>query len=175
MTENIPLYIMFTLYLALMISVGLWCVDKKGSVSGYILGGRSMGCWVTALSAQASDMSGWFLMGLPGVVYISGLCNIWVAIGLFVGTALNWIFISKRLRIYTELTSSLTLSAFLSNRFSDKSGVLRIIAAFITLMFFTIYAGSGLVATGKLFDSMFNIDYTFAVLLGAGVILAYTL
>lgn len=175
MIENLPLYIMFALYLVLMVSVGIFCVDKKGTVDGYVLGGRSMGSWVTALSAQASDMSGWLLMGLPGVVYISGLCNIWVAIGLLIGTALNWIFISRRLRIYTELTDSLTISSFFSKRFADKTGVLRLLGAFITLGFFTIYAGSGLVAAGKLFDSMFNIDYTFAVLLGAGVILLYTL
>ena len=175
MTENIPLYIMFALYFILMVSVGILCIEKKGTVDGYVLGGRSMGSWVTALSAQASDMSGWLLMGLPGVVYISGLCNIWISIGLFIGTALNWIFISKRLRIYTELTESLTISSFFSARFADKSGILRLVAAFITLGFFTIYAGSGLVAAGKLFDSMFNIDYTFAVILGAGVILLYTL
>ena len=175
MNDIFPLYIMFALYLAMMIFIGVSCIEKKGTVDGYVLGGRSMGSWVTALSAQASDMSGWLLMGLPGVVYISGLCNIWIAIGLFVGTALNWFLISKRLRIYTELTQSLTISSFFSNRFADKSGVLRLISAFITLGFFTIYAGSGLVATGKLFDSMFNIDYTLAVLLGAGVILAYTL
>ena len=158
-----------------MVSIGIICVEKKGSVDGYVLGGRSMGSWVTALSAQASDMSGWLLMGLPGVVYISGLCSIWISIGLFMGTALNWIFISKRLRIYTELTGSLTVSSFFSGRFADNSGILRLIAAFITLGFFTIYAGSGLVATGKLFDSMFNIDYSVAVLLGSGVILLYTL
>lgn len=175
MIESAPIYIMFSLYLLLMISIGIMCVEKKGSVGGYVLGGRNMGSWITALSAQASDMSGWLLMGLPGVVYISGLCNVWVAIGLFIGTFFNWILVAKRLRIYTELTSSLTLSAYMSNRFDDKTGVLRIIAAFITLMFFTIYAGSGLVAAGKLFDSMFNIDYTIAVLLGAGVILLYTL
>ena len=175
MSENFPLFVMFAFYLVVMILVGIACVEKKGSVDGYVLGGRSMGSWVTALSAQASDMSGWLLMGLPGVVYISGLCNIWIAIGLFIGTALNWILISKRLRIYTELTQSLTISSFFSNRFADKTGILRLIAAFITLGFFTIYAGSGLVAAGKLFDSMFNINYTFAVLLGAGVILAYTL
>ena len=166
---------MFALYLLMMIIIGFTSIEKKGSVGGYVLGGRSMGSWITALSAQASDMSGWLLMGLPGVVYISGLCNVWVAIGLFVGTALNWLLVSKRLRIYTELTSSLTISSYFSNRFGDKLGVLRIMAAFITLMFFTIYAGSGLVATGKLFDLMFNIDYTVAVLLGAGVILVYTL
>ena len=175
MAENIHLYVMFALYLALMVVIGFICIEKKGTVDGYVLGGRSMGSWVTALSAQASDMSGWLLMGLPGVVYISGLCSIWISIGLLIGTALNWIFISRRLRIYTELTGSLTISSFFSSRFADNSGILRLIAAFITLGFFTIYAGSGLVAAGKLFDSMFNIDYTLAVLLGAGVILLYTL
>ncbi len=175
MIENYPIYVMFALYLLMMIIIGFLSIEKKGSIGGYVLGGRSMGSWITALSAQASDMSGWLLMGLPGVVYISGLCNAWVAIGLFVGTALNWLLVSKRLRIYTELTYSLTISSYFSNRFGDKSGVLRILAAFITLLFFTIYAGSGLVAAGKLFDSMFNIDYTIAVLLGAGVILIYTL
>ena len=171
----LPLYITFALYLAVMVCIGLRSMESKGCVSHYVLGGRSLGSWVTAFSAQASDMSGWLLMGVPGVVYISGLCNIWVAVGLTVGTLLNWVFISSRLRVYTEITGSLTLSSFFSKRFHERGGMLRILAAFITLMFFTIYAGSGLVAAGKLFDSMFHIDYRAAVLAGSAVILAYTL
>ena len=133
-----------------------------------------MGVWVTALSAQASDMSGWLLMGLPGAVFLYGIGQSWIAIGLFIGTVLNWVLVAPRLRNYTEKTNSLTLSSFFENRFKDPTGLLRIISAIITLIFFTIYASSGMAGAGKLFESMFNIPYATAVIGGCFVIVLYT-
>ncbi len=171
----LPTYTTFGLYLLFMIAVGAFFYKKETNIKEYLLGGRGVGSWVTAMSAQASDMSGWLLMGLPGAVYMGGLIQGWVAIGLTLGTFLNWIFIAPRLRIYTEKTKTLTISSFIGRRFRDPTGVLRIFAAAITLIFFTIYAAAGLVSAGKLFDSMFRIDYRVAVVVGAVVILLYTL
>ncbi len=170
-----PIYVMFGLYLLLMIAIGFIFVTKVRSTDEYFLGGRGVGAWVTALSAQASDMSGWLLMGLPGAVYMAGLGESWVAIGLAVGTILNWIFIAPRLRIYTEKVNAVTLSTFFENRFREKNGLLRTISAIVILVFFTIYAGSGLVACGKLFNVMFDLKYEYAVLIGMAVVLIYTI
>jgi sodium/proline symporter len=133
-----------------------------------------MGAWVTALSAQASDMSGWLLMGLPGTIYLVGMGNVWIAIGLFIGTVFNWKLVSARLRIYTQKTNTITLPCFFEERFGDPTGLLRTVSAIIILIFFTIYASSGLVATGKLFESTFNIQYKAAVIVGGLIIIAYT-
>jgi sodium/proline symporter len=134
-----------------------------------------MGVWVTALSAQASDMSGWLLMALPGAIYLGGLGKSWIAIGLFIGTVLNWKLVSARLRIYTQTTNTITLPCFFEQRFGDPTGLLRIVSAMIVLIFFTIYASSGLVATGKLFESIFaNVEYGEAVVIGGAIIIAYT-
>ena len=133
-----------------------------------------MGSWVTALSAQASDMSGWLLMGLPGAIYLGGIGKTWIATGLFIGTILNWKLVSARLRVYTEKTNAITLPCFFETRFSDPTGLLRIMSAIIILIFFAIYASSGLVATGKLFESTFNVQYQLAVIIGGLVIIAYT-
>jgi sodium/proline symporter len=133
-----------------------------------------MGSWVTALSAQASDMSGWLLMGLPGAIYLAGTGKVWIAIGLFAGTVLNWMLVSARLRIYTQKTNAITLPCFLEARFKDPTGALRIFSAIIILIFFTIYASSGLVATGKLFESTFEVPYHIAVVIGGLIIIAYT-
>ena len=170
-----PTYIMFAVYLLVMLAVGFVFVNKIHSTGEYFLGGRKVGAWVTALSAQASDMSGWLLMGLPGVVYCAGMGETWIAIGLMVGTILNWILIAPRLRIYTEKNDSVTLSSFFAVRFREKSNLLRFFSSVVILLFFTIYAASGLVAAGKLFESMFNLDYQFSVLIGVAVILIYTL
>ena len=170
----IETYVTFALYLVFMITVGVYFFFKSKSVSDYLLGGRGVGRWVTALSAQASDMSGWLLMGLPGAVYLAGLGEAWIAIGLGIGTLLNWLIVAPRLRIYTEKTNSMTLAAFFSLRFGDQTGCLRVFSAVITLFFFTIYAASGLNATGNLFEEMFNIPYTYAVIIGAAVLLIYT-
>ena len=133
-----PTYVMFGVYLLIMIAIGCIFATKIKSTAEYFLGGRGVGAWVTALSAQASDMSGWLLMGLPGAVYMAGLGESWVAIGLAVGTILNWIFIAPRLRIYTEKVNSVTLSTFFENRFREKSGILRTLSAIVILGFFTI-------------------------------------
>ncbi|SJZ31421.1 sodium/proline symporter PutP [Selenihalanaerobacter shriftii] len=164
----------FIIYFIFLMGVGIYFYRKTVDVEDYLLGGRGMGSWVTALSAQASDMSGWLLMGLPGAVYIGGMNQAWIAIGLFIGTCLNWKFVAPRLRVYTKRTESMTLASFFEDRFKDPTGLLRVISALITLLFFTIYSSSGLVAAGKLFESMFNIDYTLAVIIGSFVIVLYT-
>jgi sodium/proline symporter len=133
-----------------------------------------MGSWVTALSAQASDMSGWLLMGLPGAIYLGGMANTWIAIGLFIGTVLNWKLVSARLRVYTQKTNAITLPCFFEARFKDPTGLLRIGSAIIILTFFAIYASSGLVATGLLFESTFGVNYYNAIIIGGLVIIAYT-
>ncbi len=162
-------------YLILMVIIGAFFCKKSDTISNYLLGGRGIGSWVTALSAQASDMSGWLLMGLPGAIYLGGMGDAWVAIGLAIGTFLNWIIVAPRLRVYTEKTEALTLSTYFANRFEDPTGMLRVVSSMIILLFFTIYAASGLVAAGKLFESMLHIPYIPSVLIGAAVVLAYTL
>jgi sodium/proline symporter len=169
-----PTVITFVAYFILLLGVGLYFYRRNESIEEYLLGGRGMGAWVTALSAQASDMSGWLLMGLPGAIYVGGLTNAWIAVGLFLGTALNWILISKRLRAYTQKTNSITLPCFFEARFGDPTGLLRVVGAIVILIFFTIYASSGLVAAGKLFESTFGISYQVAVLVGGAVIILYT-
>lgn len=171
---QIPTLITFFIYFVVLLYIGFYFYKKNDKIENYLLGGRGLGIWVTAFSAQASDMSGWLLMGLPGAIYLGGAPESWIAIGLFIGTVLNWKYVSVRLRIYTEKTDSLTLSTFFENRFRDPSGLLRTLSAIITLIFFTIYASSGLVASGKLFESMFSINYKIAVLIGAFVIVLYT-
>ena len=164
----------FSIYLVFLMSVGVFFYKKTASLEDYLIGGRAMGSWVTALSAQASDMSGWLLMGLPGAVYLGGVGQAWIAIGLFIGTVLNWQYVAARLRVYTEKTDSMTLPSFFEARFGDDTGMLRIFSAVVILLFFTIYSASGLVASGILFESLFNIDYNLAVMLGGLAIVLYT-
>lgn len=173
--NNYMTYAAFVLYFLILIFMGIHFYFKSKKLEDYLLGGRGMGSWVTALSAQASDMSGWLLMGLPGAIYLAGMSEIWIAVGLIAGTFLNWIFVSARLRLYTGETGSMTLSSFLGKRFKDPTNSLRLISSIITLLFFTVYAASGLVGAGKLFESMFNIDYTTAVVIGMAVMIFYTL
>jgi sodium/proline symporter len=160
--------------LVLLLGIGFYFYRKSVSIEDYLLGGRGMGAWVTALSAQASDMSGWLLMGLPGAIYLGGMGKTWIAIGLFAGTVLNWKLVAARLRIYTQKTDTITLPCFFEQRFGDPTGLLRVVSAIIILVFFTIYASSGLVATGKLFESTFDVPYKAAVIIGGGIIIAYT-
>ena len=129
---------------------------------------------MTAMSAQASDMSGWLLMGLPGAIYLAGMAEAWIAIGLFIGTSLNWMLVSAKLRVYTQKTNAITLPCFFEARFRDPTGLLRIVSLIIILVFFAIYASSGLVATGKLFESTFDVPYHIAVIIGGLVVVAYT-
>jgi len=170
----VPTLITFIVYFVLLLGIGFYFYRKNVSIEDYLLGGRGMGAWVTALSAQASDMSGWLLMGLPGAIYLAGAVNVWIAIGLFIGTVLNWKLVSSRLRVYTERTGTITLPCFFEQRFGDPTGLLRVVSAIIILIFFTIYASSGLVATGKLFESTFNVQYKTAVIVGGGIIVLYT-
>jgi len=171
---NLAELITFAVYFIALMGVGWYFYKRTVHIEDYLLGGRRMGRWVTVLSAQASDMSGWLLMGLPGAVFLMGVNQSWIAIGLFLGTVVNWLMVAPRLRVFTGYTESLTISSFLEERFQDPTGLLRIVSAIIILLFFTIYASSGLVGAGKLFESMFSIDYRLAVFLGGLVIILYT-
>ncbi len=164
-------------YMALVIVIGLIYAKRNQNTEQFFLGGRSLGPWVTAMSAEASDMSGWLLMGLPGVAYISGFSEaFWTALGLGIGTYLNWKIVAVRLRKYSQVANnSITLPDFLSNRFKDNKKILMNISAIIILLFFTIYVATGFVACGKLFNSIFGIDYTLMMLVSAAVIVIYTI
>jgi len=164
----------FNVYFVFLLGIGFYFYRKNVSIEDYLLGGRGMGAWVTALSAQASDMSGWLLMGLPGAIYLGGGGKVWIAIGVFMGTVLNWKLVSRRLRVYTQKTNTITLPCFFEERFGDPTGLLRVVSAIIILIFFTIYASSGLVAAGKLFESTFGVSYKAAVIVGSAIIIAYT-
>ena len=175
MTIETPILITFFGYLILMMGIGFWAYKATDSVDDYILGGRKMGPGVTALSVGASDMSGWLLLGLPGAVYLGGLGEAWIGIGLVFGAWLNWLFVAKRLRIYTQQTdNALTLPDFFEKRFEDKQGVLKLVSAITILVFFTFYASSGMVGGAILFEKVFGLDYTTALLAGSGIIVAYT-
>jgi sodium/proline symporter len=165
----------FAVYLVGMLAIGAFFFKRTHNLSDYILGSRRLGTWVTSLSAQASDMSGWLLLGLPGFAYLAGLEAVWIAVGLAFGTYLNWTFVATRLRRYTEVAgNALTLPDYFENRFRDDSRVLRVVAAVFILIFFMIYTSAGFVAGAKLFNSVFHIPYTWALLAGAAVIIAYT-
>lgn len=165
----------FMVYIAAMVLIGLFAYMRTKNLSDYILGGRSLGSFVTALSAGASDMSGWLLMGLPGAVYMSGLSEGWIAIGLIVGAYLNWLFVAGRLRVQTEHNgNALTLPDYFTHRFEDSSRVLRIFSALVILVFFTIYCASGVVAGARLFESTFGMSYETALWAGAAATIIYT-
>ena len=167
----------FVLYLLMMIAIGAMYSKKSSSTEDYFLGGRNLGGFVAALSAQASDMSGWLLMGLPGAIFIYGMNggDGWCALGLLIGTILNWLLIASRLRKYTiKANNSVTLPMFFENRFRDEKKILMLVSSIIVVIFFTVYCASALAAGGKLFQSIFGIDYKIALTLGALVILIYT-
>ncbi len=165
----------FVVYLILMLAIGVIAYQRTKNSSDYFLGGRSLGPWPAALSAGASDMSGWLLLGLPGYAYAAGFEAFWLAGGLLVGTWLNWLITAKRLRTYSITTDALTLPEFLSRRFNDKSKLIQTISAFFILLFFLFYTSSGLVAGGKLFETVFGMDYTTAVIIGTVCVVSYTL
>ncbi|WP_028953966.1 sodium/proline symporter PutP [Succinispira mobilis] len=172
---NIGILIAFLLYLFAMVAIGVWHYYKTQDLSDYILGGRQLNPWVTSMSSVASDMSGWMLMGLPGFAYVAGISAYWIAIGLALGTWLNWQFVAKRLRNYTQLANdSLTIPDFFENRFRDKSKSLRIISAIFIFIFFLVYTSSGFVAGGKLFNTVFGIPYLWSLIISAGVVVSYT-
>jgi sodium/proline symporter len=166
------------IYLLAMIVIGIWCARKSNeSPEEYFLANRGYGPWVAALSAEASDMSGWLLMGLPGVAYFTGCAEaFWTALGLFIGTWINWVLVAKRLRSYSQIAdNAITLPEFFSKRFHDEKRVLLAIAALISLLFFSIYVGAQFITFGKLFGYVFNTDMTAMVILGAALVLIYTL
>ncbi|MGI6180742.1 MAG: sodium/proline symporter [Agathobaculum sp.] len=174
-TASICILISIVVYLIGMLVVGFHYAKKNESASDFYLGGRKLGPLVTAMSAEASDMSSYLLMGLPGLAYLSGICDVgWTAIGLAIGTYLNWLFTAKRLRRYTHITGSYTLPQFFSRRFHDHKNILSAIAALIIIIFFIPYTASGFAACGKLFSSLFNIDYMTAMIISAIVIVCYT-
>lgn len=171
-----PMYITFAVYLIAVLLIGLAAYFSTRNFDDYILGGRSLNPFVTAMSAGASDMSGWLLMGLPGAIYASGLCEAWIAIGLTLGQWLNWLLVSGRLRIHTEYANNaLTLPDYFYHRFGAKGSTMKVISAIIILFFFTIYCASGVVAGARLFQSLFDgMSYGTAIWLGAGATIAYT-
>ena len=168
--------IAFILYLGVMIYVGLRNASKNNSSADFFLGGRKVGPWVTALSAEASDSSAWLLMGLPGLCYLGGVQeSIWTAVGLILGTYLSWLFVAKPLRKCSiTFGDSITIPEFLSNRFNDKTHLLSVVSVIFIVLFFTIYTASGFVACAKLFNSVFGINYHAGLAIGLVVILCYT-
>ncbi len=175
-TTNIIILAAFALYLAMMVAIGALYMRTTASSEDYFLGGRGLNGWVAALSAQASDMSGWLLMGLPGAIYSFGTGQIWIAVGLFIGTVANWIIVSGPLRKYTIVAgNALTLPEYFGNRFRDRKKILLLVSSIMIVIFFLVYTASALAAGGKLFNSVFGLDYHLALTIGAAVILAYTL
>lgn len=167
----------FVLYLGIMIYVGLKNASKNNSSADFFLGGRKVGPWVTALSAEASDSSAWLLMGLPGLCYLGGIQeSVWTAVGLIIGTYLSWLFVAKPLRKCSiAFGDSITIPEFLSNRFKDKTHLLSIVSVIFIVLFFTIYTASGFVACAKLFNSVFGLNYHAGLAIGLVVILCYTI
>lgn len=176
--QTIQILLAMVIYMAAVIVIGILFAKRANKSSeNYFLGGRSLGPWVTAMSAEASDMSGWLLMGLPGVAYWCGLADaVWTAIGLALGTYLNWLFVSKRLRRYSiRANNSITLPEFFSNRFREKNKVILTVSALFILVFFTVYAASCFVTCGKLFSTLFGLPYVAMMFVGAGFVLLYTI
>ena len=169
-------YISLAVYFLIMLGIGLYAFKtNEESASGYMLGGRKLSAPVTALSAGASDMSGWMLMGVPGAMYVSGASSLWIAFGLVVGAWINYLVVAPRLRVFTEVANdSITLPDYFENRFLDDSRVLRVIASIVIIIFFTLYTSSGVVAGGKLFESSFGLSFELGVYITAGVVVTYT-
>jgi sodium/proline symporter len=175
MSDQTAIVATIVVYMAICLVLGFAAYRRTTNLADFILGGRSLGSWVTAFSAQASDMSGWLLMGLPGLAYLAGFDAAWLVAGLVAGTYLNWKFVAAPLRVRTEqLGDSLTLPDYFERRFGDRSRLLRTLTAVFILVFFTFYASSGFVATGRLFESLFDLHYRDAMFWGSFVMLAYT-
>ena len=176
MTHDLTIINTFVLYIGIMMAIGVYYYRRTRNMSDYFLGNRKLGAWVTSLSAEASDMSGWMLMGVPGFAYLAGLNAGWIAVGIAIGTWANWHFVAARLRKYTELAdNALTLPEFLQNRYHDTTNLLRIVPAVFILIFFVIYTASGFVSAGRLFETVFGIPYEYAIFIGAGSVIFYTL
>lgn len=176
MSANMYQLLAIIIYMVAMLGIGWYAFIKTSNLTDYMLGGRSLGPAVTALSAGAADMSGWLLMGLPGAIYLNGLVEAWIAIGLTIGAYLNWLLVAPRLRVYTQVSNdSITIPSYLDNRLRDNTKLIRIVSGIIILIFFTFYVSSGMVAGGKFFDSSFGYDYHTGLLIVSGVVVAYTL
>ena len=162
-------------YLLITLGIGIWFSKKNRNTGDFYLGGRKLGPLVTAMSAEASDMSSYLLMGLPGLAYLSGICDVgWTAIGLALGTWLNWLIVAKRMRHYSQRIGAITIPEFFSKRFHDKKNILALVAGIIIIIFFIPYTASGFAACGKLFASLFGVDYLVAMVIFAAVIVLYT-
>jgi sodium/proline symporter len=176
MSKEVLQLITIGIYLAGMLFIGWYSYRRTSNLTDYMLGGRSLGPAVTALSAGAADMSGWLLMGLPGGIYVSGLADAWIAIGLTVGAYLNWLLVAPRLRSYTKVANdSITIPSFLENRFKDKTKSLRVVSGLVILIFFTLYVSAGMVSGAVFFENSFDTGYHTGLLIVGGVCVAYTL
>jgi len=172
---ELPLLISFLAYMAVMLGIGFYFYFKTDDLSDFVLGGRSLGPGVTALSAGASDMSGWLLLGLPGMMYSQGIVGSWIAVGLIIGAYLNWHYVAKPLRVYTHhLQDAITIPDYFSNRFNDNGNSLRVVTAVVILLFYTLYTSSGLVGGAQLFEATFHLDYDTALIVGSFIIVSYT-
>ena len=172
---QICILLAIAVYLLAMLGVGVWFANKNRSVDDFYLGGRKLGPFVTAMSAEASDMSSWLLMGLPGVAYLTGLAEAgWTALGLVIGTYLNWLIVARRIRRYSHRLGAITVPQFFSKRWGDDRNLLSAIAAVVIIVFFVPYTASGFSACGKLFHTLFGMDYVTAMLISAAVIVIYT-
>ncbi|ASN06758.1 sodium/proline symporter PutP [Virgibacillus necropolis] len=173
---EVGVFISLGIYMVGMLLIGYWSYRRTKNLNDYMLGGRDLGPAVTALSAGASDMSGWMVMGLPGAMYMTGVASAWLAIGLTVGAYVNYLILAPRLRTYTEIAKdSITIPDYLENRFFDSSNTLRLVSGIVILVFFILYACAGMVAGGTLFESAFGLDYRIGLFLTVGVVVAYTL
>jgi solute:Na+ symporter, SSS family len=173
---QLEIFISLGIYLIGMLLIGLYSFRQTSDLNDYMLGGRGLGPAVTALSAGASDMSGWMLMGLPGAMYATGLSSLWIAVGLLIGAYVNYLILAPRLRTYTEVANdSITIPDFLENRFKDRTKLLRFVSAIVIIIFFTLYTSAGLVSGGRLFEASFGLDYKLGLFVTAGVVVAYTL
>lgn len=173
---EICIMITIAAYLIFMVAIGVYFTKKNSNTGDFYLGGRSLGPFVTAMSAEASDMSSWLLMGLPGLAYLTGVADAaWTAIGLAIGTYVNWLIVAKRIRRYTVVAGdAITIPDFFKNRFHDKGSALMLISAVVIIVFFVPYTASGFAACGKLFSSLFGTDYLTAMIISAVVIVLYT-
>lgn len=175
--DNAQIYIMIAIvvYLIFVLAIGIYYTKKNNDVSDFYLGGRKLGPFVTAMSAEASDMSSWLLMGLPGLAYLTGIADAaWTAIGLALGTYVNWLIVAKRIRTYSHHIDAITIPDFFSKRYHDDKNILNAIAAVVIILFFIPYTASGFAACGKLFGSLFGVDYVWAMLISAAIIVGYT-
>lgn len=174
-TSQIYMMLSIGLYLAAMLYVGIYYSKKNETTADFYLGGRTLGPFVTAMSAEASDMSSWLLMGLPGVAYLTGVANAaWTGIGLAIGTYVNWLVVAKRIRTYSHHLDAITIPDFFSKRYHDKKNIINLVSAIIIIIFFIPYTASGFAACGKLFSSLFGVDYFTAMVISAAVIVGYT-